>query len=979
MGRDSFKTASHSRLRMVKFSRTRPESMVANFGRNEMRSRKYLPTISYRWSRSRGGILSKIFRPVVKFPKFIGGFAFSFLSKLYKFLFKLLGKLPFFKSFQRKGRRSPLYWLNALATVFLIFLIFFSVTFGAVAIIFSKDLPSPDRLVDREISLSTKIYDRNGKLLFDIYGDENRTLVKLEQVPEVVKQATIAIEDKHFYTHRGFDPLGMARGLYNTIVKRELQGGSSITQQLVKNTLLTTERTVVRKIKEFILALQIEARYSKDEILQMYLNETPYGGQAIGIQAAAENYFGKNVGDLSLAEASLLAGLPQAPSRYSPFRDPELAKWRQGEVLRRMREDSYITREQEEAAKTVKLKFRPEGVSINAPHFVMYVRELLADRYGETMIETGGLRVTTTLDLTLQNKYQKIIAEGVAAAKIWRVTNGALLANNPKTGEILAMVGSKNYFATDIDGQFNVTTSPSRQPGSSIKPIMYATAFKQGFYPAARLIGVPTSFDMPAGQANYQPRNFGNTSYGIYSLRNSLGNSLNVPAVKMLSLIGLDSMIATAREMGITTLVDPSRYGISLTLGGGEVKMLDMTTAYSVFATGGIRHDPVAILKVVDSNGNVLEEFKPNKGVRALTEQQAYLVNNILSDDGARAVTFGRGGSLYFSGHTVAAKTGTTNDNRDNWTFGYTPAHEDSKAAVVIGVWIGNNDNVPMNPGFRSTGGAARIWHRAMADYLSNKPNVAFKRPDGIVSGTVDSLSGMAPGLYTTATETDLFIAGTVPTTLDNWHVRLNICKPDGKLASAACIAAGQSEERNYIQIKAERPEWQDDVDAWVAKTYKGKSQYFPPKTVSTLCFDSGGNVVDCNDPEAKPLIGEPKFYTGDDCGTGEKSAADLPKKFTVCVPVTPQPSAQNLITTFRLESVPPDNWCADNALPCNLAGVKKFQRSCSTTCTFNSWETELFFLNIENYPRKFTLFIEVLDNKGGSNSKTVSIEVVSP
>ena len=950
-----------------------------------MRSRKYLPTGSGYGSHGRGGFAAKLINPLKKILRPFFRVIYFFVSKLYRLIFEILGKLPILRSFRRHGRRSPLYWLNVLATIFLVFLIFSSVAFGAIAIIFSKDLPSPDRLVDREVSLSTKIYDRNGKLLYDIYGDENRTLVKIDRVPEIVKQATIAIEDKHFYTHRGFDPIGMARGLYNTIVKRELQGGSSITQQLVKNTLLTTERTIIRKIKEFILALQIEARYSKDEILQMYLNETPYGGQAIGIQAAAENYFGKNTSKLSLAEASLLAGLPQAPSRYSPFRDPELAKWRQGEVLRRMREDGYITREQEESAKSIKLKYRPEGVSIKAPHFVMYVREILAERYGETLVETGGLRVTTTLDLTLQNKYQKIIAEGVRAAKIWTVTNGALLATNPKTGEILAMVGSKNYFATDIDGQFNVTTSPSRQPGSSIKPIMYVTALKQGFTPATKIIGVPTTFDMPAGQAGYQPKNFGNTSYGIYSLRNSLGNSLNVAAVKMLSLVGLESMIATAQDMGISTLTDPSRYGISLTLGGGEVKMLDMITAYSVFATEGIRHDPVAILKVTDSNGNVLEEFKPNKGVRALTEQQAYLMNNILSDDSARAVTFGRGGSLYISGHTVAAKTGTTNDNRDNWTFGYTPAHEDSKAAVAISVWIGNNDNVPMNPGFRSTGGAARIWHLAMADYLSNKPDVSFKRPKGIVSGRVDALSGMAPGPYTTATVTEIFIAGTVPTEIDNWHVRLNICKPDGKIASEACIAAGQSEERNYIKIRAEKSEWQDDVNAWVAKIYKGKSQYFPPKTTSELCF-SGGSVVSCTDPGAGPILTEAEVsFRSYPSGPTVLDKDLLTSNFAVWAKPTPQPGAEITFVRFSLSGADCPSWPNE----CNKDGdgIKDWMVTTST-CGEGCYSSKdngpigtalpLFQMASQDLcvPGPYTLQIEVQDKKGGSSTLEIPITI---
>ncbi|OGC44494.1 hypothetical protein A2V54_01170 [candidate division WWE3 bacterium RBG_19FT_COMBO_53_11] len=951
-----------------------------------MRSRKYLPTGSGHWSRGRGGIFAKLTSSLKKILRPFFRVIYFFVSKLYKLIFGILGKLPLFRSFIRHGRRSPLYWLNVFATTFLVFLIFSSVAFGAVAIIFSKDLPSPDRLVDREVSLSTKIYDRNGTLLYDIYGDENRTLVKIDQVPEIVKQATIAIEDKHFYTHQGFDPIGMARGIYNTIVKRELQGGSSITQQLVKNTLLTTERTIVRKVKEFILALQIEARYSKDEILQMYLNETPYGGQAIGIQAAAENYFGKNVGDLNLAEATLLAGLPQAPSRYSPYRDPELAKWRQGEVLRRMREDGYITRDQEESTKSTKLKYRPEGVQIKAPHFVMYVRELLADRYGETFVETGGLKVTTTLDLKWHNKFQKIVTDEIARDRGFKVSNGALIAINPKTGEILSMVGSKNYFATDIDGQFNVTTSPSRQPGSSIKPLMYATAFKQGFSPATKLVGVPTSFDMAAGQPPYKPQNFANRNYGIISVRKAIGNSLNIPAVKMLSLIGVDNLIATAHDMGITTLTDPTRYGVALTLGGGEVKMIDMATAFSVFATGGIRHDPVAILKVTDSNGNVLEEFKPNKGVRALSEQVAYLINNIVSDFNARLQTFGGGSQLGLNipGHTVGVKTGTTNDNRDNWAIGFTPAHSDSKVAITIAAWIGNNDNSPMNPNFFA--GSARIWNQAMVAYLSGKPNVAFKRPDGIVSGTVDALSGMAPGSYTAGTETDIFIAGTVPTETDNWHVRLDICKPDGKLASEACIAAGQSEERNYIQIRAEKPEWQDDVDAWVAKVYKGKSQYFPPKTTSTLCF-SGGSVVSCTDPGAGPIITEADVsFRQYPSGPTELDRNSLPSSFAVWVTPTPQPGAEIAFVQFSLSGA---DCIAENPNECNKSvsgGTIENWLVTTSTCGEGCYSskdngpigTALPLFQMANQdlciPGPYTLKIEVQDKKGGSSTLEIPI-----
>ena len=889
-----------------------------------------------------------------------------------------MNRIPFFRKFTRRGRKSPLYWLNVGATILLTGIILSSLVMGLTFVVFSKDLPSPNRLVDRQISMSTKIYDRNGNLLYDIYGDENRTLIQIDQVPDVVKQATISIEDKHFYTHRGFDPVGIARGIYSTVVKKDLQGGSSITQQLVKNTLLTTERTITRKVKEFILALQIEARYSKDEILQMYFNETPYGGQAIGIQAAAENYFGKNAADLTLAEASLLAGLPQAPSRYSPYRDPELAKWRQGEVLRRMREDGYITREEEEAAKEQKMPFKPEGSQIKAPHFVMYVRELLAERYGETFVETGGLRVTTSLDLALQDKYQKIVADEIAQDKQFRVSNGALMATNPKTGEILAMVGSKNYFATDIDGQFNVTTSPSRQPGSSIKPINYVTAFKQGFAPSTVLAGVPTTFDAGAGQPPYKPQNFANRNYGLITVRKAIGNSLNIPAVKMLSLVGVDNMLDTAQEMGITTLTERDRFGVALTLGGGEVKMLDMATAFGVFAAGGVRHDSVAILKVTDHNGRVLEEFKPNNGVRVLTEPQAYLINDILSDFNARILTFGGGSQLGLNipGHTVAVKTGTTNDNRDNWAIGYTPAHKDSSVPIVIAAWIGNNDNSPMNPNFFA--GSARIWNGAMTEYLKNKPDVKFVRPKGIVSGTVDSLSGMAPGPYTQGKLTDIFAAGTIPTEPDNWHVKLNICKPDGKLASDACIAAGQSQEKVYIQMRAERPEWQDDLDAWVVKNYKGQTQYFPPKQKSTLCFNSAGKVVSCTSGEAGPLISSSDISFHNYNSGNSISAENLTTKFEVRAKPNAQSGTTISFVRFSLNGTGEvaTNYCATGGDPdrCNL-GSNQGSTTTSTSGYYSSKDngpknTEYSLFDLEGFivtqSGNYTLKVEVQDSAGG-------------
>lgn len=913
------------------------------------RKRRYLPTGARSWRKERGGILMRIL--------LVGGRTIVSILRhgilgVFEFVVWLLSHLPYFRKLRERGRRSRLYWVNVAASVSLVAIIVGTLLLGGVFIVFSKDLPSPDRLIDREISLSTKIYDRNGELLYDIYGDVNRTLVTLDQIPEVMKQATIAIEDKHFYSHRGFDPVAVVRAIYRTITYRTLQGGSTITQQLVKNVLLTKERTLIRKVKEFVLALQIEARFSKDEILQMYLNETPYGGQAIGVEAAAHSYFGKSVSELTLAEAAMLAGLPAAPSRFSPRRNPEKAKWRQAQVLRRMVEDGDITQEEADRAKVEELKFAPEGSLIKAPHFVMYVRELLADRYGEALVETGGLRVTTTLDLKLHDGFQKIVTEEIAKDARFRVSNGALVAINPKTGEILSMVGSVDYFDEKIKGQYNVVTA-ERQPGSALKPINYVTAFKQGYNPATTLIDIPTTFDIGYGRT-YSPADFANKYHGIIPIRVALGSSKNVPAVKMLSAIGIENMIATAHDMGITTLEDPSRYGLAVTLGGGEVKPLDLTAAFTCFATGGIRHDPVAILKVTDHRGNVLEEFKPNSGVRVLTEQQAYLINDILSDFNARTLTFGGGTQLglHVPGHTVAIKTGTTTDNRDGWAVGYTPAHQESEVAIAIGVWIGNNDNSEMSPNYFA--GAARIWNRAMRTYLENKPNVGFVRPGGIVGGTVDAFSGKAPGPFTTSTRSDIFIQGTVPTEPDDWHKELEICIPDGKLASAVCRRVGKTEKRLFIKITAERPEWQDDVDAWVAAAYPRDQnpQYYPPTEVSTLCFDNAGNTVDC--AKANPFV---------DVVLDPDQKDNLPSNFKVQAKVTPQPDRTVAYVEIYLVQK-------------GEKGETKYQtgRITSITPSCSCYASGEAFKNVSL--GEYELKVYAQDTAGGATTETILVKV---
>ncbi|MCG2691698.1 transglycosylase domain-containing protein, partial [Microgenomates group bacterium] len=435
----------------------------------------------------------------------------------------------------------------------------------------------------RREGFSTKILDRNGELLYDVFADQRRTPVTLDQVPLTLRQATIAIEDKNFYSHQGFDPLGWVRAMFNTVFRfRRLAGGSTLTQQLVKNTLLRQQRIVSRKIKEFVLSVQIEKKYTKDEILQMYLNESPYGGTAWGVEAAAETYFGKKVSELNLVESAILAGLPQAPSLYSPFGiNQEAYKDRTKAVLRRMREDDYLTKDEEKQAMAdlETVKFAAEGSSFKAPHFVMYVKQKLIDRYGEKLVEQGGLRVTTSLDWKLQEKAQEIVSEEIAKVEKIAITNGAALVLNPQTGEILAMVGSKNYSAEDYDGKVNVTLS-LRQPGSAIKPVTYATAFKKGYTAATMLVDVLTEFPGGVNFPEYKPKNYDGKVRGPVQLRYTLGNSLNIPAVKLLQLVGVKDMLSTAYQMGFTNLeptnANVNRIGLSVTLGGGEVRLIDM-------------------------------------------------------------------------------------------------------------------------------------------------------------------------------------------------------------------------------------------------------------------------------------------------------------------------------------------------------------------------------------------------------------------
>ncbi len=709
------------------------------------------------------------------------------------------------------------------------------------------NLPSPDEIVRTE-GYSTKILDRNGNLLYDIYASQNRTPVKLDSIPLYLRQATIAIEDKNFYKHQGFDPIGIVRGFLRIFTKGRMAGGSTISQQLVKNVLLSNERTIIRKVKEFVLTLQIERKYSKDEILQMYLNEAPYGGTSWGVSAAAETYFDKDIVDLTLVECAILAGMPQSPSRYSPYSStPTAYVDRSTAVLRRMREDGYITEEQETSAVEMlpNVEFKEKGASLNAPHFVQYVENLLIETYGDAVVEQGGLTVTTTLDLDLQEESQNIIAEEIAKVESQHITNGAAVVLNPETGEILAMVGSKNFFAEDYDGQVNVTTS-LRQPGSSFKPFTYVTAFKEGYTPATLLMDVPTSFPGGTDQKDYNPVNYDGKYVGPIQIRYALANSRNVPAVKMLAMVGIKDVLETATDLGITTLPPTDetlkRVGLSLTLGGGEVRLIDMTAAYSAFVNGGYRVEPTAILKVTDIDGKVLEENEPQKGKSVLSEGEAFLISSILSDNNARADTFGV--NSYLNVANTMAKTGTTNDKKDNWTIG-------GNANAMVGVWVGNNDNSSMYSVASGISGASPIWHNVVLQALKDKTTVSFSPPTDVVQATVDSVSGY-PAHDNFVSRSEYFIKGAEPTGTDPIHVMLKVCKSDGKLATPSDISSGNYDSKEYFIFKEEDPtsgssgpnRWQEAILNWM--NTQVDSKYHPP---TEYCGTSNPLSVEFNGP----------------------------------------------------------------------------------------------------------------------------------
>lgn len=629
----------------------------------------------------------------------------------------------YFRNHRHRGERKSI-WLRLIAGFIAIVFVFgIGLTLWA-----SRDLPDPNKLMNREVAQSTKIYDRKGEtILYEIHGDQKRTLVSLNDIPLNVRNATIAIEDKDFYKHGGFSIVAIMRTVVMNVLKQQKAGGSTLTQQFVKNAILTNEKTYTRKIKELILAYRLEKQFTKDDILQMYLNEIPYGSTAYGVEAASLRYFGKNVKDTTLAEAAILAAIPQAPTRYSPYgAHADLLLARQKYILDQMVNQSYITEDEAKKAKEQKLEFRKQAENILAPHFVMYIKDYLANKYDQKTIEQGGLKIISTLDLDKQRIAEDVVkTRALKNAKNYKATNAALVSLDPKTGQVLVMVGSRDYFDDSIDGQVNIALA-SRQPGSSMKPIVYAAAFLKGFTPDTILYDVVTNFSTDPDK-KYEPHNYNLKENGPVTIRKALAGSLNIPAVKAMYLAGIDNVLDLAKNLGYTTLADKDRFGLSLVLGGGEVKLLEHTNAYSVFARDGIKSKINPVLKIEDAQGKTLEEYK-DENEKVLDTQVARQITSILTDNNARSYVFGANNFLRLSDRLVGAKTGTTNDYKDAWTIGFSPS-------VVTGVWVGNNDNTSMSRGADGSVVAAPIWNEYMKKVLVGTPVEDFKKPDTTKTG----------------------------------------------------------------------------------------------------------------------------------------------------------------------------------------------------------------------------------------------------
>lgn len=693
---------------------------------------------------------------------------------------------------------------------------------SAIILIWVSTLEIPDlsAFEERRVLQSTKIYDRTGEIvLYDLNQDVRRTIIPFEEISRHVKNATVAIEDDQFYNHIGIDFKAIARAAIANVTAGDLlggQGGSTITQQVIKNSLLDRDKKLSRKVKEAILSIKLERVMEKDEILEIYLNEAPYGGTIYGVEEASQSFFGKKASELSIPEAAYLAAIPQAPTYFSPYgshRD-DLDK-RQKLVLDRMRLNGFITVDEYEEAKNTTIEFQPQAVTgIRAPHFVMYIAEQLAEKYGEEALAQNGFKVTTTLDWELQKEAERIVYEKTASnTEKFNATNAGLVAVDPKTGDLLVMVGSRDYFSEEIEGNFNIALA-SRQPGSSIKPFVYANAFRKGYLPNTILFDVPTQFSTacePWDRSNqdpcYAPNNHNNKFVGPINMRNALAQSLNIPAVKTLYLAGLKDTLKFATEMGITTLTDPDRYGLTLVLGGGEVRLLDMTYAYSVFANNGIKAEPRTILKIEDSRGTIIEESTVTTN-RILEENVAAMISDVLSDNDARAPLWGYNSAINFPNRDVAAKSGSTNNFRDAWIMGYAPN-------IAVGSWCGNNDNTPMKglSGLITT----PMWRAFMDIALAKLPEETFPQPQINTAGVKPIIRGDyvdASLLLTNTTENEEMGSSTptvdFSTIYENIHNILHFVDTDDPLGGYPVNPESDPQYKN----------WEYGVQKWKEETY---------------------------------------------------------------------------------------------------------------------------------------------------------------
>lgn len=737
-----------------------------------------------------------------------------------------------------KNKDGKIVWWKAL-----LLFIAFGILTVIIAIIgvfayFIKDLPDPNKVNKRVVAESTKIYDRTGEhILYEIHGEERRTLIPFEDMPESIRWATIASEDQDFYSHHGIKFSSIARAVLKDLLNRgAAQGGSTITQQFVKNSILTSEKTFTRKIKEVILSLEIEQKFSKDEILRMYLNEIPYGSNAYGIESAAQTFFNKSAKDLTYDEAAVIAVLPRATSFFSPFGShTDRLKVNQEGVLDKLANLGYLSKEDAQKYKEVDVlgKIVTRKENIKAPHFVMYIKDYLDTKYGTQEMEEGGMKIYTTLDWEKQQIAEKVLKEGVEKnVTTWNAGNAALVAIDPKTGQILAMVGSKDYFEKPypegcivgknckFEGQVNVAIR-DRQPGSSFKPYVYLTAFTKGYFPDTIVYDVETDFNK-GSEDNYIPQNYNGTFQGPLKLKEALGMSLNVPAVKTLYLAGVKESILMAKNLGVGGLNDPERYGLSLVLGGGEVQLLDHTNAYATLANNGVKHTKTGILRIEDKEGTIIEEFKDTEGDRVVKEEYIAMLDSVISNNKYRAPVFGENNPLKFEDRQVAAKTGTTNEFRDGWTMGYAPG-------IAVGVWAGNNDNSAMKVGADGVNVAAPIWRGFLDQVLGNYNKDEFPKYN-----EEEAMKDIEKDILTGKLDTEKKVeVCEIPGKDDKWCKANKYCPSDEKKTKTIIEAhnilwyvdkdnpQGEYPEKPENDPQFER--WEEGVKAWYKKNKEKK------------------------------------------------------------------------------------------------------------------------------------------------------------